>query len=77
VSERVTTLLAGAVEALRVRRSATQALAVLLGSCALLAALVLGRGLLARQREDTTSAGSSPASESTLDSPQPSSDASA
>ena len=77
LSERVERLLAGEAEALRVRRSATQALAVLLGSCALLAALVLGRGLLARQREDTSSAGSSPASESAVDSARPSSDASA
>ena len=50
LSERVATLLAGEVETLRVRRRATQALAVLFGSCALLAALVLGRALLARGR---------------------------
>jgi hypothetical protein len=56
LSERVATLLAGEVETLRVRRGATEALAVLIGCCAMLAALVLGRALLGRGRGRTASA---------------------
>jgi hypothetical protein len=67
LTERVATLLAGEAAALRVRRSATQALAVLLGSCVLLASLVLGRALLRRRREGNAFADNAPASELALD----------
>lgn len=50
VAERVATLLAGQAERLRARRRATQALAVLVGSCTLLGVLVLGRRWLRSPR---------------------------